>query len=54
MNACGAESIATAEVVVPANRPQSRFLDADASGLEEAQLDAIEVTPSVFLPLIDR
>ena len=54
VTACGAESIATAEVVVPANRPQSRFLDADVSGLEESQLDAIEVTPSVFLPLIDR
>lgn len=54
VNACGAASTTTATVTVPANRPQNRFLDADVSGLEDTQLDAIEAMPRIFLPLVNR
>ena len=54
VNACGAASTVTATVIVPANRPQHRFLDADASGLDDAQLTEDNATSRVFLPFIDR
>lgn len=54
VNACGAETIAAVEVIVPANRPHHRFLDADLGVFEEAELDQIDAASSLFLPLIDR
>jgi predicted extracellular nuclease len=54
VNACGAETIAAAEVVVPANRPHHRFLDADLGVFEESELDQIDIASTLFLPLIDR
>jgi predicted extracellular nuclease len=53
-SACGAKSVAIAEVVVPSNRPNHRYGDAEQGVLEEAQIDQLDAVRSLFLPLVNR
>jgi predicted extracellular nuclease len=54
VNACGAEAFATAQVTVPTNQGQNRFLNAELGVFDAAELDQIDAAAKLFLPLIDQ